>query len=116
MAAVLVDDAALDPAIAILRPLEPHVFHGSPYDDGRWMFTIARVGYGVRLTLCGPQNTAHAQCILFRDFLRAHPDRARAYETLKTRLAAEAKNDWAAYTGGKTAFIETALREAAARA
>ena len=41
---------------------------------------------------------------LFRDYLRAHPERARAYELLKRRLAGE-HTDSGAYTLAKKAFV-----------
>jgi GrpB-like predicted nucleotidyltransferase (UPF0157 family) len=43
--------------------------------------------------------------LLFRDYLRTHPDVASEYETLKRRLAAEYPNDRIAYTRGKSEFI-----------
>lgn len=52
--------------------------------------------------------------LLFRDYLIAHPDVARAYAELKERLAAEHPNDRVAYTRGKTAFI-TRVTELAKR-
>lgn len=88
-------------------------FHGDPYGDGRWTFT--RDGhdeYGIRLYVCAPGNSAHGERILFRDWLRGHPEDAAAYASLKRRLAAEAGGDWEAYTGGKTAFVEAVLKKA----
>jgi GrpB-like predicted nucleotidyltransferase (UPF0157 family) len=43
--------------------------------------------------------------IAFRDYLRAHPDAAREYASLKRRLAAQYGNDRDGYTEGKTEFI-----------
>jgi GrpB-like predicted nucleotidyltransferase (UPF0157 family) len=56
--------------------------------------------------------------LLFRDYLIAHPRAARAYERLKRELAAAHPNDRAAYTNGKSAFIQriTAKAKAANRA
>ena len=42
--------------------------------------------------------------LLFRDYLRRHPDTARAYAQLKTDLAKRYRDDRPAYTDGKTAF------------
>lgn len=54
--------------------------------------------------------------LLFRDYLRAHPEAAAAYERLKRRLAAEYGSDRVGYTDAKTEFIrsveETARKEA----
>lgn len=48
----------------------------------------------------------------FRDYLNAHPHKAAAYEQVKQSLAATHPNDRAAYTDGKAAFIQHALRKA----
>jgi GrpB-like predicted nucleotidyltransferase (UPF0157 family) len=52
--------------------------------------------------------------ILFRDFLRAHAERAKEYQELKQRLALRFRRDPDAYTQGKTEFIKQVLAEAAA--
>ena len=44
--------------------------------------------------------------LLFRDYLRTHPDAARDYEQLKRELAAKHRDDREAYTDAKAAFIE----------
>jgi len=43
--------------------------------------------------------------LLFRDFLRAHPESARAYDSLKRRLADQYQTDRVGYTKAKTEFI-----------
>jgi len=91
-------------------------FHGDPYGDHRWTFTRdGHDGYGIRLYVCAPGNRAHVERILFRDWLRGHPEDAAAYAALKRRLAAEAGGDWERYTGGKTAFVEAVLEKARER-
>ncbi len=50
--------------------------------------------------------------LLFRDYLREHPQEARAYYELKVRLAAQYGADRDGYTEAKTEFIESALRKA----
>jgi GrpB-like predicted nucleotidyltransferase (UPF0157 family) len=47
----------------------------------------------------------HWDRLLFRDYLAKHPAVAKAYESLKVRLASIAPNDRVAYTRGKTEFI-----------
>jgi GrpB-like predicted nucleotidyltransferase (UPF0157 family) len=76
-------------AVEIVRAAGAWEYHGDPYGDGRWTFTRGR-GRGIRLYLCGPGNEAHRERILFRDWLRAHPEDAGAYEALKRQLAADA--------------------------
>jgi rfaE bifunctional protein nucleotidyltransferase chain/domain len=50
--------------------------------------------------------------LLFRDYLRAHPEAARAYEGLKRKLAAAHGSDRAAYTDDKTDFIRSVVARA----
>ena len=45
----------------------------------------------------------------FKDILIAHPETAKAYETLKISLAAQFPNDRAAYTHGKSVFIKNIM-------
>jgi GrpB-like predicted nucleotidyltransferase (UPF0157 family) len=52
------------------------------------------------------------QRLAFRDYLRAHPEEARTYQRLKTRLAAEHQTDREAYTGAKSAYVERVMRKA----
>jgi GrpB-like predicted nucleotidyltransferase (UPF0157 family) len=49
-----------------------------------------------------PQIDRHLD---FRDFLKAHPDCAKAYDALKLRLAALYPSDISRYTDGKDDFI-----------
>ena len=87
-------------------------FHGNPHDAGRWTFTKDETPYGTRLYLCLPDNEAHRERLLFRDYLRAHPERAANYATLKRRLAEKANGDWDHYTGGKSDFVADIVRRA----
>jgi GrpB-like predicted nucleotidyltransferase (UPF0157 family) len=50
--------------------------------------------------------------VLFRDYLRAHPEAAAEYADLKRRLAAEYGSDMAGYTDAKTDFIRAVERRA----
>lgn len=50
--------------------------------------------------------------IAFRDALRKRPDRLQAYASLKQELAQRYPHDLAAYTVGKSVFIEQGLHEA----
>jgi GrpB-like predicted nucleotidyltransferase (UPF0157 family) len=89
-----------------------YAYHGDPYDDGMWTFTQGRGSYGTRLYLCGPGNMKHEHRVLFRDWLRTHPQDAAAYEALKRRLAVEANGDWNFYTGGKSQFVTAIVEQA----
>lgn len=50
--------------------------------------------------------------LLFRDLLRSDPMEARGYEDLKHHLAGRFPDDRAAYTQGKTTYIQAALQRA----
>ena len=52
--------------------------------------------------------------LLFRDYLRAHPDEAAAYERVKRALAERFPDDRASYTAGKHDFIEAVVARARA--
>ena len=52
--------------------------------------------------------------LLFRDYLRAHPEVAHEYAKLKTQLAAEYGRDREGYTDAKTPFIESIVAKARA--
>ncbi len=49
--------------------------------------------------------------IAFRDYLRAHPDKAREYSALKSRLIADGVNR-AEYQSLKAPFLEASIRDA----
>lgn len=52
--------------------------------------------------------------LLFRDYLRAHPEARAAYDRLKRQLAARFRDDRPAYTDAKTEFIEGIVARARA--
>ena len=52
--------------------------------------------------------------LLFRDYLRAHPETAREYAPLKRELAELFRHDREAYTGAKTGFVEEVVERAMA--
>ena len=55
--------------------------------------------------------------LLFRDYLRTHPEAAQDYYELKKRLTRQYGSDREGYTEAKTSFIESVVAKAkAARA
>ncbi len=111
--AVLVSEEARLAATERLKE-DGYRFHGDPHGVGRWTFTGDEIPYGTRLYLCLPDNEAHRERLLFRDYLRAHPEFAVNYAILKRRLAEEANSDWDHYTSGKSDFVEDVVRRAKA--
>src|SRR5260221_6159881 len=53
--------------------------------------------------------------LLFRDYLRNHPEAARAYAKLKRDLAAAFDDDISGYRNAKDAFVAATMAEARAR-
>lgn len=110
---VLHSAADIPEGITRMRAAGAYTYHGERYRDGMWVFTTGRGSRGARLYLCAPATPTHLRRILFRDHLRQNADAATAYAALKRRLAAEADDDWDAYTGGKAAFVADVVRQAA---
>lgn len=59
-------------------------------------------------------NSEHRRHLLFRDYLRSHPEEAARYSTLKRSLADAFREDRDGYTDAKSAFVEEILRRASA--
>ena len=53
-----------------------------------------------------------AMMLLFRDYLRMHPESAQQYDTLKRELAAQYGSDRIGYTDAKEAFVKSIIRAA----
>jgi GrpB-like predicted nucleotidyltransferase (UPF0157 family) len=64
------------------------------------------------LYVCVRDGVEHRRHVVFRDHLRAHPKDAAAYAALKRDAARRCRDDRAAYTDAKTAFVEEILRRA----
>jgi GrpB-like predicted nucleotidyltransferase (UPF0157 family) len=64
-----------------------------------------------RVYLCPSGNETHRRRMVFRDYLRAHPDAAGQYASLKQTLAIAFSYDGDRYTAGKRAFVEDILRK-----
>jgi GrpB-like predicted nucleotidyltransferase (UPF0157 family) len=100
--------ADLPAVIAKLRPLGywPQGDLGVP---GREAFNNPPGAPPHHLYVCAADNTELARHLAFRDFMRTHPETARAYGELKRSLASRFRNDRDAYTEAKTAFIDAVL-------
>ncbi|WP_081841022.1 GrpB family protein [Alicyclobacillus macrosporangiidus] len=65
------------------------------------------------LYVCTADNTEYERHILFRDYLRSHPEEAELYGALIRELAQRFPNDRASYTNGKSEFVNAILKRAA---
>lgn len=63
------------------------------------------------LYVCPADSIGLRNHLAVRDYLRAHPDAARAYSELKHNLAAAFTHDITRYVDGKTDFILSILRQ-----
>lgn len=63
--------------------------------------------------ICVEECQAFQDHLLFRDYLRAHPETAKAYAALKQSAVALHSADRDAYARAKAAFIEKITRQAA---
>jgi GrpB-like predicted nucleotidyltransferase (UPF0157 family) len=66
----------------------------------------------VHVHVCGAGSRWERQHLLFVDYLREQPKRAREYAQLKLGLAGRFRSDRTRYTEGKNEFIEETLRMA----
>ena len=68
---------------------------------------------GFNLHIVEHNSWAYQRTLLFRDYLRTHPELAGQYETLKRKIMSSFTN-LDAYTVNKTDFVEGVIEEAAA--
>ncbi|MFZ5824589.1 MAG: GrpB family protein [Bacillota bacterium] len=85
---------------AFARDGDPH----TPRDGS------GRVWPAHHLYVCASDCAALHEHLRFRDYLRAHPEKAREYGELKQHLAAAFREDRAAYGEAKTAFVRSILQ------
>lgn len=62
------------------------------------------------LYVCPRDGKGYLEHIVFRDYLRNHPEAVKAYEELKMKLAEPFKTDITAYVNGKNEFVQSILR------
>jgi GrpB-like predicted nucleotidyltransferase (UPF0157 family) len=89
-----------------------YVHEGDKGIPGREAFRTPPGEAKHHLYVCIPESRGLRDHLVFRDYLRAHPDVAREYADLKRRLAAEHRYAPEAYQLGKGPFIEAVMRRA----
>jgi GrpB-like predicted nucleotidyltransferase (UPF0157 family) len=80
---------------------------------GREAFASPAAAPAHHLYVCTADSRELASHLAFRDYLRTHPEQARAYADLKRSLAAQFRSDRDAYSRSKAPFVEQALKAAA---
>ena len=86
--------------------------HGLPGMNYAWFIRRDEVGRRTHHIHFLEAGSSEWERLLFRDYLRAHPEAARAYGELKQRIAAEHPDDRVAYAKAKTRFVRAAMRAA----
>lgn len=102
------DDAAMSEAIARLAGIG-YVHEGDLGIPGREALAPPPGLTSHHLYVCRADSCEYRRHILFRDYLRSHPEVAREYASVKRRLAEQHRNDRQAYTDGKGEFINRIL-------
>lgn len=92
------------PCIELLAPLQ---YLYAPYraDVMHWFCKPDPAKRTHHLHLVPTGSARYLEELAFRDYLRAHPERARAYEALKRDLAVRFRHDREGYTQGKAEFV-----------
>jgi len=79
-----------------------------------WYYCLGKGTHnmGYHLHLMRYMSDFSRKHILFREYLRAHPDAAQQYLELKRGMAARYGSDRVAYTESKTSFVESVVARA----
>lgn len=93
--------------ISPLKEVEYEYIHKPELEDR--IFFLKRAHPRTHLHICAPDSNEWEDKLLFRDYLRKHPQRRREYEELKISLASQFKHDRSSYTDAKEGFIKETL-------
>jgi GrpB-like predicted nucleotidyltransferase (UPF0157 family) len=99
--------------VAIFRlQVAGYAYLGDLGINGREAFQAPAALPPHHLYLCRTGSRELSRHLAFRDYLRSHPDSAKAYAELKRSLADRYRDDGDAYTEAKSSFIEGVLLKA----
>ncbi|MEL7350458.1 MAG: GrpB family protein [Cyanobacteria bacterium P01_A01_bin.116] len=107
---IIPSSSALHTVIDCLAPLG-YKHRGNLGIEGRDAFFAPSELPEHHLYVCLQDGLALQNHLAVRDYLRSHPDKAKAYGTLKKQLAREFPKDIDSYIAGKTEFILNILNE-----
>jgi GrpB-like predicted nucleotidyltransferase (UPF0157 family) len=113
---ILVGVDSLESSRVYIEPLAGLGYMYSPYrpDEMLWFCKPHRAHRTHHLHLVPTDSPRFRAELGFRDYLRAHPEEAKDYASLKRELAAQYGHDREAYTKAKADFIRNVLERAAA--
>ena len=111
---IMVGVKNLEEAKALIPLLEQTGYKYFPYKPElmHWFCKPSPEHREFHLYLMEPNHAEWQALLAFRNYLRTHPDKAKEYVDLKTKLANRFKNDRETYTQAKTEFIRSAVAEA----
>jgi GrpB-like predicted nucleotidyltransferase (UPF0157 family) len=89
-----------------------YVHQGNLGVEGREAFRATLNQPAHNLYVCGADSAALHDHLVFRDYLRAHPETARAYAALKRVLAQQYPDNIDLYAQSKTNFVTGILETA----
>ncbi|WP_283194333.1 GrpB family protein [Rhizobium sp. AN80A] len=88
---------------------------GNRYDADIFAFMKHTAAPRQRIYLCPEGHDTHQRRILFRDYLRTHPQAAADYQALKLELVEAFEYDGDGYTAAKAAFVNDIVARAGRR-
>ncbi|OPH49693.1 hypothetical protein BC351_36800 [Paenibacillus ferrarius] len=89
-----------------------YVFRGNAGVPGRLFFRKGLPRAKFHLSVATLEGAYWNKQIIFRDYLRTHPNDAKEYQDLKVKLAHQYVNDRATYTNLKDPLIKSILEKA----
>jgi GrpB-like predicted nucleotidyltransferase (UPF0157 family) len=89
-----------------------YVYQGDLGIPGREAFLAPAGDPPHNLYACLPDSREFQRHLVFRDYLRSHPQDAKVYGDLKKSLAAQYRNDISAYVAGKSEFVAEIIGKA----
>lgn len=112
-------DVAISSAHMLQQAIERLAGLGYTHEGERGIVGRAAFGWPRRLPrhhlyVCPLDSAEYRRHLLFRDYLRAHPEDVAAYATLKRQLAERYRAQREAYTEAKGPFVGAALARAEA--
>lgn len=98
----------------ILTPLGYEFFwrdaeRGLPGIAYAWFIKRDAEGHRTHHIHCLEARSSEWERLLFRDYLRAHPEAAREYDALKRSIAEKHPDDRVAYSKAKTGFVRRVM-------
>ncbi len=102
-------EADLPAAITKLAALG-YVYQGDLGIHGREAFQTPANDFSHHLYVCLPECEEYRRHLVFRDYLRSHPEAVEAYGELKRGLALKFTEDRNEYTKAKSEFIAEILK------